>query len=384
MAHLARNESVNVGSQKTTNVSCFTIQFPGEFTHNESAIAGRTAESLGIKIFKKYVDEQVLANNFEDTSYHSEQHTFDMGQVAKYALSDFVRQQGITVVLSGEGADEHFAGYSFVLPQFLQEPDLSMPNSELAKDDGLREALYRSTSDEAASIWAAQGCDLQESPHNQSPNLSLAVNTWALVAIQPSATEFSPSARGQCFLQSSILTGWGDRTEMAHGVESRPPMMDHHLTEHVNMLPPNPKVGYMPPGQDWFDEIDGFWWKSAGAGLRSHTEKWVMREAVRPFVRDELYRRRKQPFLCPAKWPEGGPLQKMFQQFVTKEAVEELGFVDCATLQSAMGEAFGSDAGPVGIRVLGFVAAWITIGRRFGVKRATEQDSGRKVSGSSS
>ncbi|KAJ3495507.1 hypothetical protein NLG97_g3344 [Lecanicillium saksenae] len=415
MAHLARNESVNVGSLKTTRVSCFTIEFPGQFTHNESAIAERTAESLGVKIFKKYVDEQVLADNFEETSYHCEQHAFDLGQVAKYTLSDFVREQGITVVLSGEGADEHFAGYSFVLPQFLQEPDLSMPDSELTKDDELREALYRSTIDDTARIWESLGGNIQEDPHKSNVKSQLNFNPSAIVSTQPAATVFSSWVHDQhgglwdrrqaieaglepgvlqkmqekwhtghsmlyivnrCILQSIILNGgYGDRTEMAHAVEGRPPMMDHHLTAYVNMLPPSVKVRHTPASQD-LDENQGFWWKSAGAGTRSHTEKWVMREAVRPFVTDELYRRRKQPFIAPSTWPVDGPLNKMFQRVLTKEAVEELGFVDYAAVRTALGEAFGPDANPIAIRLLGVVAAWVTIGKRLGVKRATEQDSG--------
>ena len=73
-------------------------------------------------------------------------------------------------------------------------------------------------------------------------------------------------------LANSILSCPGDRTEMAHLLEARTPFLDHPLTSYVNGLPPGVKLRHEP-------STDTF------------IEKWVLREAARPFVLPELYAR---------------------------------------------------------------------------------------------
>jgi asparagine synthase (glutamine-hydrolysing) len=75
-------------------------------------------------------------------------------------------------------------------------------------------------------------------------------------------------------LSNIFLSCLGDRTEMAHSIEARTPFLDHHLTEYVNGLPPSVKIR-------WNAEEERF------------VEKWILREASRPFITDELYKRKK-------------------------------------------------------------------------------------------
>lgn len=65
------------------------------------AIAQRTADFLGLPLVQKRMDEEALAENFEDAVYHSEHHNPDLNSVAKYALSELPRANGFKVVLSG-------------------------------------------------------------------------------------------------------------------------------------------------------------------------------------------------------------------------------------------------------------------------------------------
>jgi len=76
-------------------------------------------------------------------------------------------------------------------------------------------------------------------------------------------------------LANIILTCLGDRMEMAHGIEGRPPFLDHIFTEYVNNIPPALKI------------------KSHEVLAGQLVEKWVLREAVKPFVLDLLYKRKK-------------------------------------------------------------------------------------------
>jgi len=62
--------------------------------------------------------------------------------------------------------------------------------------------------------------------------------------------------------------------EMAHSIEGRVPFLDHHVVELVRTLPVAQKI-------------------------RGTTEKYVLREAVRPVLTDTVYNRHKHPFTTP-------------------------------------------------------------------------------------
>ena len=61
---------------------------------------------------------------------------------------------------------------------------------------------------------------------------------------------------------------------MAHSIEGRTPFLDHQLVKLVNEMPVHMKI-------------------------RGLTEKYVLREAAKPFLTDTVYRRQKHPFVSP-------------------------------------------------------------------------------------
>lgn len=358
-----------------------------------------------------------MADDFADAAYHCEHHHFDLNAVAKFALSTLPREHGIKVVLTGEGSDEHFAGYPYFPAEFLRERDGGMPDSLLARDDALRERLQRSASDEMNAVWRTQGAAEYEGAAGSGVLADVNGNTMpeSLLAWHPADGLFQPWVRRQyggrwdmrdtvmaahsadvrakmrdrwhpahtamymwnkSTLINVILSCLGDRTEMAHSIEARTPFLDHHLAEYVNALPPSTKLRYSPPEEAPEDQVSNFWWKAAGAALRGISEKWILREAARPYITDELYRRRKLPFLAPARWPKGGPLQAMFRRMLTREAVENLGFVDYAVVEEALDRGFGDDADAASFRILAYTGGWVTLSQRFGIKKATEGESG--------
>ncbi len=71
-------------------------------------------------------------------------------------------------------------------------------------------------------------------------------------------------------LTNYILRTLGDGMEMASSVEGRLPFLDHHLFEFVRNLPVSLKI-------------------------KGTVEKYILREAVKPFVTETIYKRRKHP-----------------------------------------------------------------------------------------
>ncbi|KAK1977271.1 asparagine synthase [Colletotrichum cereale] len=444
VTELARKKHVKIGNEAATRVTCFSVRFPQETGYDESSIADRTAKWLGVETIKKDVTEESLARDFADTAFHCEHHHFDLNSVAKFALSTLPHEHGVKVVLTGEGSDEHFAGYPYFPCEFLREPDLSQPDSLLARNHELRTEMQRAAGAEMNAIWRAIGADVYESAAADDTDSAAAAaadddDTLAdvngstmpqnLLSWHPSTGLFAPWVRRQyksekldcrrtvmaahpaevrdkmrerwhplhtaqylwnkSSLANVLLSCLGDRTEMAHSVEARTPFLDHHLAEYVNGLPPSVKLAYVgAAGEksggggggggvgdgDAGGEGDDVLWKSAGSALRSMTEKWILREASRPYITEELYLRKKHPFLAPTGWPRDGALHDMFRGLLTRGAIQGLGFVDHAAVEDALERAFGEGADAKSFRVLCYVGSWVTLAHRFGVKKASVED----------
>lgn len=352
-----------------------------------AAIARRTAESFGVQFHKTLISEQVLADNFEQATWHNEYPMPDLNYIGKFVLSDAPKEHGVKVVLTGEGADEHFAGYSTFLSDYLVETDHSWKSYNLTEEERQscwtearkasayffkidavtqKEAVVerRNTASEQLnnittlsamgaklpdifSSWVSEfgDCDIQQTMAN---NVSGRVRDLMMDKWHPLHTAEYMWTKG--FLANAILSALGDRAEMAHSLEARPPFLDHHLTEYVNQLPPSVKIRW--------DPVE-----------RRFSEKWILREASKPFITQEIYERKKHPYSAPPSWPANGPLHKLFSRLVTRETVEQLGFVDWDRVSNVVSEAF--DNGNVSsFRLAASLAQWVVLSQKFRMKQA--------------
>ncbi|KAF2224845.1 hypothetical protein BDZ85DRAFT_317481 [Elsinoe ampelina] len=386
VTHLVKEQGIGIGNASPEDrITCFSIAFDEESGFDESSIANRTAEWLGVKYIKKHMNEAELAKRFEDATWHCEHHNPDFNFVGKYALSEVPREVGYKVVITGEGADEHFAGYPMYLPDYLREPDHAWQQFNTI-DEAERIKQLQITEDAARDYYTSVGADgTNRGPSVARRMLNDITTVSSMAAFQLDI--FAPWT--QCFgksdpqttiannadgrtrqlmtdswhplhtaeyvwskghLANIFLTCLGDRTEMAHSIEARTPFLDHRLTEYVNNLPPSSKIRWDPEGQRFL-------------------EKWVLREASKPFITQELYERKKHPYSAPTTWPVGGPLHKLLDSIITKDKVDSLGFVDWDRCHDLVHKAF-SEQNPLAMRYAIVVAEWVILGQRFGVAKA--------------
>ena len=393
VTHLVREQGITMGSaQPNERVCCFSIAFDEDSGFDESSIASRTAEHLGVKYEKKLMSEDELAIRFEDATWHIEQTNPDLNFVGKFALSEVPEEAGYKVVLTGEGADEHFAGYPLFLPDYLREADAAwahentLPESERETQLNLAEAAAKAYYDSVGADTSIRGPSVPRKMLNNITTVS------SMAAFQPDVFEdWTTLTHGTTDVQriiannidgiarQKILNSWhplhaaeyvwskghlpnifltclGDRTEMAHSIEARTPLLDHHLTEYVNNLPPSSKIRWLPPSEE---NPEG-----------RFVEKWVLREAAKPFITQELYERKKHPYSAPTTWPRGGPLHQLLARLVTRENVEALGFVRWNSVHWLVDHAFGPQGRPGAMRKALVVAEWVVLSKRFGVRRA--------------
>lgn len=122
-ADLAKRGFAHNNSDKSQPPTCFTIGFPDDGAFDESAVAMRTAEHLGLPIEKVIVTEQVLADEFDSSCWLGEALMFDLHHIAKKAMSKHISSKNLKVVLNGDGSDELFGGYSFFVADRLEADD---------------------------------------------------------------------------------------------------------------------------------------------------------------------------------------------------------------------------------------------------------------------
>jgi asparagine synthase (glutamine-hydrolysing) len=106
---------------------------------------------------------------------------------------------------------------------------------------------------------------------------------------------------------------------MAHSVEARLPFLDHHLVEFTRTLPVSLKIN-------------------------GTTEKYILREALRPMLTETVYNRQKHPFLSPpALLKPQEPLHALLQDTLRGSALTRVPYFDHAGTIRLLDEASRMD-----------------------------------------
>ena len=307
-------------------IRAFTLSFE-EALYDEAAIARAQAELVGSSFEPIPITGRELADAYADAIWHTEIPWFNGHGVAKFLLSRAVRDAGIKVVFTGEGADEMLGGYPFfrvdavnhdpaldeaerlelidrmfeaneaaraiMMPQEVSESGLLGVESRLgwvpasvgamaAMSDALA-PIYR---DEMKALLAkADGPfvgALDRLPVGQRMEGRNGLNQ-------------SLYLQSKTMLPSFILTVLGDRMEMAHSIEGRVPFLDHHVAEECARMPVHLKV----------------------KGMR---EKHVLREAAKDVLTPEVHDRQKHPFTSPPTRRDDDPMMEFYRDTFASQA----------------------------------------------------------------
>jgi asparagine synthase (glutamine-hydrolysing) len=383
--HLIR-EGHQIGSEDVNErLNCFGIAFDEDSGFDESATANRTADFLGVKFHKKHMNEAELARSFADATWHDEQPNPDLNFIGTYALSELFREQGFRVNINGQGADEILSGYNIFLPDFLREPDNAFSGPTISED--VREAELHKAEERLNKVYGDK-LDLSGTsvarrqlnntltpaqmtaafpplpfkegflPSNNKidPQLTYAESITGMM-LDEVANKWHPLHTAQytfckAHLQNLLLSNLGDRGEMAHSIEGRTPFLDHHLTEYVNNLPPSMKIRRDEKG-DW-------------------VEKYILREAAKPFITEEIYQKRKHPYSAPVEYPKDGPMYKLLKELVTDDNVAKLGFLKPGGIGNLVEEVFETREMST-FRLVICLAQWVVLQRRFGVRETLSE-----------
>jgi asparagine synthase (glutamine-hydrolysing) len=315
----------------TRPIRAFTLGFEGA-EYDESEIAVEMAKKAGAELDLIPIGQRAFADDFVETVFHGERTIGNGNSVAKFRLSRAVRDAGVKVVLTGEGSDEVFAGY----PHYRRDMFRALARDNPARAQELLDELEKNNTVSRGILMPdgeGVGLDAARRTLGIAPSWMEAFAT-AGFKLRPLLTqryadeltdrdvlapfmatlEVGRRLRGRHVVHQSmylwaktmlpnfILSVLGDRMEMAHSVEGRVPFLDHHVVELANKLP-----------------IDAL--------IHGSTEKYVVREAAKPFITDRVYRRQKHPFVAPpTASAKSGPLYELMQDTLRGPGLARLPF----------------------------------------------------------
>jgi asparagine synthase (glutamine-hydrolysing) len=242
----------------------FSISFEGS-GRNEGEQARRAAEFLGSDHHDLPVSKQMLWDNLEECLWHSELPFVTLAPVGKFLLSRSAKRF-VTVVLTGEGADEVFLGYRSFFQKAIRDTRTRGPvhKRESAQLRRLKQGPLGNAVLQKFSLLLFNPRQRQGLRQARSAALAPISAKPLINAVQEARIAGMPL---------DILCYLGDREEMAHSVEARLPFLDHVLYELAKSIPVDLKV-------------------------RGGVEKAVLREAAKGVLPDDLRLRRKTGFMA--------------------------------------------------------------------------------------
>jgi len=289
-------------------VKTFSIGFT-ESSHDELHYARIAARHFNTDHHEFIVTPDVC-RIVEEIVWHHDEPFADMSSVPTYIVSKMAREH-VTVVLSGDGGDELFAGYERYLidrqrerferlPGFFRRR-LMLPAARLLPRHAYGKNYLRNVAlDPSARYIDSISCFDEEKKQQLLSNefrraLSRynATDKFNKFFAAPGSSERLDHLLyldSKTYLPGDILTKV-DRMSMAHSIEAREPLLDYKLIEFAQQIP-------------------------ALFKLRGAETKSILKRAMRGLIPDEIIHRPKQGF--------GVPMQKWFREDLREMVIETL------------------------------------------------------------
>ncbi len=106
------DSSVVVAAARPATAHTFSVAFADSPQTNELAHARRISAAFGTKHHEVVIGEKEFLDTLPDFVWHTDEPLADLASIPLFHVSRLARRH-VKVVLSGEGADEIFAGYDF-------------------------------------------------------------------------------------------------------------------------------------------------------------------------------------------------------------------------------------------------------------------------------
>lgn len=241
---------------------------------------------------------------FPEAVYHFERPVFRTAPVPLFLLSEIVRQNGIKVVLTGEGADEILFGYDSYKELRLLEFWSRYPDSKLRPllirklyphlshySDGTQFGMMKMFYEDFLGVFDNELASLnirinnnkilqnyfeKESKFDFDKDIFIhELKNW----LPGNYNSFSLLRKNQFLEMRTLLSGYllssqGDRMSMAHSVEGRYPFLDHRLVDLLFTMKDDYK-------------------------LKGFNQKYILKNSYKSKIPQSIINRPKRPYMSP-------------------------------------------------------------------------------------
>ncbi len=296
---------------------------------NETNYAAELSDKLGIKNFRKMISADEFFDALPEIQYHMDEPQSNLSSVPLWFLAELAREQ-VTVVLSGEGADELFAGYAW----YQDVPAIARYKRFVPR--GIRRALGRFVADKhyfKGRNFLLKGAEMpeewfvgqafvyraDEADDVLKPEYATGPDAFAVARpIYDRVQDFCPLSKQQYLDMNMWLPGdillKADKMCMAHSLELRVPFLDKKVMEFAEHVPARYRVN-------------------------ENGNKQVLRHAANRCLPDEWATRPKKGFPVPFKfWLREQKYYDYVKEYFTAPWAEE--FFDTSKLMRMLDDHF--------------------------------------------
>ena len=309
---------------------CFTIEVVGgqeAGATDDLPYARRVAEHLAVPLDVVTIDAGRMAQDLEGMVAQLDEPLADPAPLNVLYISRLARQQGMKVLLSGAGGDDLFTGYRRHHALRLERWWRWLPGEVRAGLDkaAMRLDRRRVWSRRLAKLFNGAGLDGDASIANYflwareadlfalyTPEVQAQLR--ATRAAQPLVDFLEAAPVGLSRLERMLLLEqrffladhnliYTDKMSMAAGVETRVPFLDLDLVEFAARMPSEYKQ-------------------------RGGTGKWVLKQAMAPYLPHEVIYRPKTGFGAPLRRWMKNELREVLGDLLSAESLKRRGLFD--------------------------------------------------------
>ena len=95
-------------------------------------------------------------------------------------------------------------------------------------------------------------------------------------------------------------------------------------------------------------------------------EKWILKEAVKPYITEEIYKRIKHPYIAPSSQGKGEVVTNLINRLLSKENIERLGWASYDKVYESK-QAFFDSGDMLLFKDMLMLMSYVIISQRFNV-----------------
>lgn len=308
-------------------VDTFSVGFRDLEKYNELGYAQRVANEFKTNHHEVIIDSKTVFPFLAELPYYQDEPIADPVCVPLYFVSKLARESGTIVVQIGEGSDELFSGYSWMLreikfhdtlwrgfvalPSYLRRAVYSSASPVLAGTHRYLELEYLRKAARGEELYWGGAINFTEFHKRELLGRAAGVDGMSSFTIAKKLYSEIQLHRGNPdFLQKmtyiefmnrlpELLLMRVDKMSMATMVEGREPFLDHRLVEFVLQIPRSLRI-------------------------KNGVAKYLLKKAVEGIVPNEVICRRKQGFAAPMnEWLRGDLHDWLKSELLSSTLVKE-------------------------------------------------------------